>query len=133
MLVGDIKRRLVIEHFTADCVGNIPRATFGRVIFARTFDVYIENLKLRRPLDFPRKLRVAIKWRDRAAVAAAACPWHHIWLAGIGDLLAVESGDFGRANFAALLADDRKRQPFDVFDRPGRALVDPSDLVRMFE
>ena len=132
-LVGDVERRLALEHLARDRVRPVARAAGRGQVLAARLDRHAEQRPLGGPLEVPRQLRGATEGRDPPVRAAALRPRDEVLPALEVDLLAVPVGHDRRADLAAGRADDADRVPrvgvLDVRD----AAVDVADERRLVQ
>src|SRR5437868_6484447 len=84
-LVGDVERRIALEHLAGDRIAPIARPAGGREVLAAGLDRDPEERPLRRPLHVPRQLGAAAERRYPACATTPGRPCHEFRPALIAD------------------------------------------------
>jgi hypothetical protein len=110
-LIGHVQWWLAIEDLATDGIAAITAAALGGKVLAATLDADVEMAPLGCPIDVERQLRAATEGCYASGVATAGGPRHVVRQTLVGHGRAVPVGGEGGADAAAVLADDRDRQP----------------------
>ncbi len=129
-LVQDVEWRLAMEDLARDGVAPVARPARGAQVLAAALHRDAEQAPLGRPIHVEGQLDAAGPRHDAPGVPAALRPCHVIGLAGVRHGGAIPVGGERGADLAAVLADDRERQPVGLLGDLGDLPVQLPDALR---